>query len=178
MSRNYLDELKNFIEEKTGWSISDTGFGPDSEPGWELSQYSPAGEDFSFGVCHNNDYEKAIEDIKDYANNFDEDEHIEMWIEARHNGVAGVPSTRELVEDAKDIHEMLKELAGDVLTWQAHLQAELAHEHVRKPALDDVIHSCEALSKETNDKHENKMVQMPGTEGDWGKNHWNEDKDR
>ena len=43
---------------------------------------------------------------------FDVDEHVEMWIEARRNGVRGVPSSiRELVEDAEDIDKMLEELA-------------------------------------------------------------------
>ena len=51
MNGNHLDELRNFIEENTGWNISDVSFGPDSEAGWELSQYSPAGEDFSFCIC-------------------------------------------------------------------------------------------------------------------------------
>lgn len=34
-----------------------------------------------------------------------------MWIEARHNGVQGVPNTRTLVEDAEAIQDMLDELA-------------------------------------------------------------------
>lgn len=49
--------------------------------------------------------------INEYADDFDPDEHIEMWIEARKNGVAGVPTTRELVHDAEAIQKMLKELA-------------------------------------------------------------------
>ena len=35
-----------------------------------------------------------------------------MWIEARKNGVSGVPSTRELVKDAEDIDKMLQEIAA------------------------------------------------------------------
>ena len=45
------------------------------------------------------------------ADDFDVDDHIAMWIEAKKNGTAGVPSTRELVHDAEDIQEMLNELA-------------------------------------------------------------------
>lgn len=73
-------------------------------------QYSPAGEDFGFDV-----YFKDITDIPDevgkFYNGFDIDDHIEMWIEARRNGVSGVPSTRDLVKDAEDIDEMLDELS-------------------------------------------------------------------
>ena len=92
--------------EKLGWSITiDRGDGA-----WEFRQSSPAGEDFSF-TAGGADPESIIEDVKDYACHFGIDEHIEMWIEARRNGVSGVPSTRELVTDAEAIDKMLQELA-------------------------------------------------------------------
>ena len=47
-----------------------------------------------------------------------------MWIEARHNGVRGVPSTRELVKDAEEIESMLKELS------EALLETELQRESI------------------------------------------------
>ena len=46
----------------------------------------------------------------EYADDFDVDEHVELWIEGR--GKNGVPATaRELVEDAEAIRDMLNELA-------------------------------------------------------------------
>lgn len=60
-------------------------------------------------------YLDANEDVelrKEYAANFDIDEHIELWIEAKRNGVKGVPSARELVYDAEAICKMLQELAA------------------------------------------------------------------
>lgn len=92
--------------EKLGWSINIDR----NDGAWEFSQGSPAGEDFSF-TAGGTDPESVIEDVKDYACHFDIDEHIEMWIDARRNGVAGVPSTRELVTDAEAIDKMLQELA-------------------------------------------------------------------
>lgn len=77
----------------------------------DFRKYSPAGEDFNFTV----NAKEAAKEICEYYNCFDVDEHIEMWIEARENGVRGVPSTRRLVEDAEDISEMLKELADAVM---------------------------------------------------------------
>lgn len=73
----------------------------------DLEKYSPAGEDYVIcvGVA------SLAESVREYAEDFDPDEHIEMWIEARRNGVGGVPSTRELVEDADEIQAMLNELA-------------------------------------------------------------------
>lgn len=74
----------------------------------ELCKQSPAGEDFSICV----DTRRFVDSVKACAADFDQDEHIEMWIEARRNGTEGVPSTRELVKDAEDINEMLRELAA------------------------------------------------------------------
>lgn len=94
------------VIEAHDWSITDCTFAND-KPGYELRKYSPAGEDFSFAV----EADDIVNEVVRYSNTFDPDEHIEMWIEARHNGVAGISSTRELVEDADAIEVMLEELA-------------------------------------------------------------------
>lgn len=120
-----IDELKEAIENY-GWSVSEFSYS-DGDAGWELSQYSPAGENFSFSICHNNDVEKAIKEIDDYAYDcFDIDEHISMWIEARNveNNRMGVPSPRELVEDANDIQEMLYTLANHCNNLDIELNKE------------------------------------------------------
>ena len=82
-----------------------------------LEKHSPAGEDFSICVGAEN----FVDNVKEYAASFDQEEHIEMWVSARH-AVSGVPSIKELVKDAEDIDKMLKELA------EALFQAELAEE--------------------------------------------------
>ena len=73
----------------------------------EVCQGSPAGEDFFFTANVKN----FPQEVEQYADDFDPDEHIAMWIEARKNGTGGVPTTRELVHDAEAIQKMLKELA-------------------------------------------------------------------
>lgn len=78
----------------------------------DLRKYSPAGEDFGFCVSQGNFKKEVIA----YANNFDADEHAEMWIENRHT-VQGVPqSIRALIQDADDIQDMLDELADALNT--------------------------------------------------------------
>lgn len=109
-----MEELKTYIKEQ-GWWVSECSFG-DERVGWEIGQCSPAGEDFFFSFMHDNDVEDAINEIKRYAYDFDEEEHIEMYVEARKNGLAGVPSTKELVEDAAEIQKMLDDLA-DGVNW-------------------------------------------------------------
>ena len=94
------------ICESHNWAISEC----DGER-IELSKHSPAGEDFIFTA----DIENFVESVNEYAADFDIDEHVEMWIEARKSGVRDVPSTRELVKDAEDINLMLKELAVALL---------------------------------------------------------------
>lgn len=76
----------------------------------EFSQYSPAGEDFSFCVFFN-EIEEIPHEVAVYSMEFDPDDHIEMWVEARKNGVSGVPSIRELVKDADDINDMIEKLS-------------------------------------------------------------------
>ena len=76
---------------------------------WEFEKYSPAGEDFFFTVTVEKT-EDVWREVQRYAIDFDQDEHIEMWVKAR-NSTSGVPSIRVLVEDAAEIQKMLDELA-------------------------------------------------------------------
>lgn len=73
----------------------------------ELGKYSPAEEDFS--ICVN--VENFPQAVAEYAEGFDPDDHVEMWIQAKREGVDGVPALKVLVRDAEDIKEMLNELA-------------------------------------------------------------------
>lgn len=97
-----MNERYREICEGLEWYWLDCGDG-----NIELEKHSPAGEDFSFTVGAEN----LVDNVKEYAASFDQEEHIEMWAEARRNKVAGVPSIKELVEDAEVIDRMLKELA-------------------------------------------------------------------
>lgn len=79
------------ILESLDWSVS--SFLDDSSgERVEIETYSPAGEDIL--VCVEiDDFPRRI---REYAEDFDVDEHVELWIESR--GKRGVPETaRELV---------------------------------------------------------------------------------
>lgn len=102
LEQKYIDIL-----EQNDWGIS--SYTDDGRV--ELETYSPAGENFLMCV----EVENFPESVREYANDFDADEHTEMWIEAR-GRVAGVPnSIRELIEDAEAIKEMLNELADTLV---------------------------------------------------------------
>jgi len=122
-------KLKNVLDyiETLDWNVTDDSeYTREKKPqsNFMISQYSPAGEDFSFTVDLKGDtdvekIEGLVEEINSYYEDFDIDEHIEMLIEARKNGVGGVPTTSELVEDAKNIDEMLKKLSDNVENFVA-----------------------------------------------------------
>ena len=103
-----LENLFAYIET-LGWNVycGDDGY-------VELYQRSGAGEDFLFTVSANN----LIEDVKDYAESFDPEEHAAMWYDAKQRGVRGVPSLHELVEDADAIQEMLNDLAMNLCAYR------------------------------------------------------------
>ena len=105
-----VEELHKYIEGK-GWVISDCSFNEDID--WEISKHSPAGEDFCFNIQCSNAVEDAINAIAEYTNSFDKEEHIKMWLNAKDidNNRLNVPSITELVEDAKNIKQMLTELS-------------------------------------------------------------------
>ena len=83
--------------EELGWSVS-----YDDNDTVELSQGSPAGEDFYFTVPKLN----FCDEVFDYANDFDPEEHAKENI-----GMSGAPGLRELLDDADAIKRMLLELS-------------------------------------------------------------------
>ena len=103
-----LENLFAYIET-LGWDVYCDGDGS-----VELYQFSPSGEDFGFTVSESN----LIEDVKDYAESFDSEEHAAMWYDAGQSGVRCVPSLHTLVEDADAIQEMLDDLAMNLCAYR------------------------------------------------------------
>lgn len=104
MNNKILEDVKK-VCQNNGWAVFE------GEDFFDIRKYSPAGEDFGFSVGKEN----IIENIINYAYDFDVDEHVKMWVENM-DTVRGVPqSVRTLVYDADDIADMLKELAGELV---------------------------------------------------------------
>lgn len=78
----------------------------------EIGQYSPAGEDFSMIIDFDaeNQCDSFKDNLESFYEDFDIDEHIEMWVEAKGAGVSGVPSIRRLAKDAEDLDDMILKL--------------------------------------------------------------------
>ena len=98
------------LAEQQGWSVRETIEEQPNRHLFEFSQESPAGEDFSFTVDGETP-ESLIHEVYMFAEDFDADEHADMWIHAKESGTAGVPSTRTIVEDSEAIQKMLDELS-------------------------------------------------------------------
>lgn len=110
----------------------------------EIGKHSPAGEDFSMIIDFKTEDQCSsfMEDLKSYCEDFDIDEHIEMWIESRGNGVSGVPSTRRLVEYAEEILEMIKGLHENL---ERVLHLELSDEQAAR--CDEIYNAVYEMCK-------------------------------
>lgn len=74
----------------------------------ELEWYSGEGEDVIVVIWHKGTKQSFIDAFIEYANDFDPDEHAEMWVNYR--GEGGCPSSiRALIDDADGIKKHLKE---------------------------------------------------------------------
>lgn len=79
----------------------------------ELETYSPEGEDVIISLIYDGTEEDFICQFRSYAENFDAEEHAEMWIECR--GENGAPnSIKDLLEDAEWQKEMLLKVAREL----------------------------------------------------------------
>ncbi len=106
---------KKIIEllENNGFSVNDVEQNGESGYYVELNQSTPEGEDWWVTITYDGTDEDFIREFKTYADYFDVDEEVEIWVDSR--GKNGVPSSiRALVEDAEWKEETLKNTADDL----------------------------------------------------------------
>ena len=74
-----------------------------------LENWSPAGENLiiEFNCNSKKDF---IDEIKSTYENFDVEDHVRMWLNAKRGGTQGVPDVVTLVDDAREIEKMYKDL--------------------------------------------------------------------
>ena len=97
------EKLKSLLvskAEELGWKVNI------DENCWEFQKYSPAGEDFWLSISG----EDVVDELLEYYEEFDTEDHVMGLMEAKKNGFRGVPSLKELVEDADAIEKMIEEL--------------------------------------------------------------------
>lgn len=104
--------------ERAGWSVVYN----EVDKLVSLRNHSPAGEDLVFEFSCDGAWGSFVSGLKDAYHDFDPDDHAEEWVVARHNGSSGIPTIRELVEDAVEIDKMLEELYEYVCDFYAYVR--------------------------------------------------------
>lgn len=72
--------------EKNGFTVQK------ENDGWFVGQFTPAGEDWGYGIA-------KLNDMIGIAENFDTEEEFRILYEAKQNGFQGVPDVPTLWED-------------------------------------------------------------------------------
>lgn len=109
-----LEEIRKFFEEHdfTVHDISETN--SDVTPiCWEIETWSDAGENLIETIQCNGSIHELRKEMLQIWQNFDIEEHVMMWLEAKKNGMQGVPDVATLVEDAQKIEKMYEKLYDD-----------------------------------------------------------------
>lgn len=115
-----VDELIDAIESNNDleWYVSKyTDYSNLKESYLEFTGSSPAGEDISFSIDFDasklpcEQIQEIIDDLGSYYECFDTEEHVTMLLEAKNSGLSGVPDVETLVEDAKEIDDMIRQLS-------------------------------------------------------------------
>ncbi len=99
---SYLKPMFDEIE-KLGYSVNRDGNSV------TLTNYSPAGEELIITLYLDSEDEVTLQLYKLY-NRFDEEDHAYELLNAKKQGLSGVPSMRELIDDAVAISEMYGQL--------------------------------------------------------------------
>ncbi len=101
-----------------------------------LENWSPAGEDLLFETQEGATADSFLHDLYVNADEFDPDEHVEMWVEARMCGRKDVPPARVLAKDADEIADMYWDLFYGV--QDAYNGIHKARVELRKDLIDKV----------------------------------------
>ena len=106
-----IDTIKEVLEEELGEKLNICGVEiQNGEYYAELEFGSDAGEDFVFDVWFDGTWNDFVAKFRQYAADFDPDEHAAMWVDSR--GKNGVPdSIRALINDADSIQEYLEQFS-------------------------------------------------------------------
>lgn len=133
------------------------------ETGWELSQYSPAGEDFSVYIhCDPRDLHDLHRKCAEYVRDFEPEEHAVMWY-----GTNGAPCMATLLEDAQEIKKMLEELEETIRDFLFGPQVTIAESVKSQFALRPLLEEAMKDVPMSHRMHPNIWEKMVATLGDY-----------
>lgn len=99
--------LIDYLESRN-WSVNELENKTPNEIWFEIETHSPAGEDLVEDLLFSPNLKSFLKELANLYYCFNEQEHVKMWLEADH--VDGVPDVFVLVDDAKAIKEMYRDL--------------------------------------------------------------------
>ena len=159
--------ISNILEENGMSSRIYKSDDSDNRSYAEIEFTSDNGEDVVFTVDYaTNDFLSFIQGFRDCANDYDPDEHVEMWIPYR--GKNGVPkSIRTLLDDADSIGDVLMKTAEELYraerieaqiaryTEESWEEIDAVEDLLSKWTLDDLTYSHDRYSwfKEFAESH-------------------------
>lgn len=113
MMKNNSDDIQKIISAANlkDWSVTTE----ETEEGhilFEFSQFTPAGQDFSFSAgMTDGDPATLVGNIKEYYEGFDADEEAYLWIGPDGHGRNGAPyHIKDIVRDMEAAEEMVYQL--------------------------------------------------------------------
>ena len=103
-----METIEDLIEEieKLGWTVEKEE--EKEKVSLFMSQYSTAGQDFSFTLEFNGDVGDFIDSIYDYHDGYDVSEEASYWLDDSGHGINGAP------HDMKDLYEDMEACASMV----------------------------------------------------------------
>lgn len=110
MINNDIQKIVSVANRKK-WSVS-TDETKEGHILFEFSQFTPAGQDFSFSATMTDgDPSTLVEEIKQYYEGFDVDEEAYLWIGPDGHGRNGAPyHIKDIVRDMEATEEMVYQL--------------------------------------------------------------------
>lgn len=93
------------------------------ETEFTFSQYTPAGQDFSFPVTmQGKDLDSLVGNIKEYYDNFDVDEETYLWLDETGHGKNGAPyRMKDVIEDMEEAEKMIDRLLDAIMELEQSL---------------------------------------------------------
>lgn len=102
-----MNKMFNYLRKQTHWEIETF------EGETNVTYYTTNGGEETITLFKGTKTPKAfLNQMRNYYNDFDVDDFVSMWLEAKGNGVPGVPGAVELVKDAQEIDGMLADLVA------------------------------------------------------------------
>lgn len=122
MLNNVMDLIIR-CAEADGWSVDTETYQKRQETEFTFSQYTPAGQDFSFSVTmQGENLDSLIGNIKEYYDNFDVDEETYLWLDETGHGKNGAPyRMKDVVEDMEEAEKMIDRLLDAIMELEQPL---------------------------------------------------------